>query len=410
MGPGKLAAVAALIGAVVVFEAGCGGGGGGGTSGSVGGGGNTGGQPSFSITSTPSALYWIGTPTTFSTYFRDITQGSNTRYSAKSGYDEVTGLGSPEGGTLIPALATALAQAASAAVPAVTPSAVPQAPPAGWRVHPMSQVVAAASRPVGYSPTQLRHAYGFDQTSKTGAGQTIAIVIPYGSSTIQQDLDTFCAAYNLPTTTVSIAYPAGHPSSSDANWASEAALDVEWAHAMAPGASILMCVAVSDSFSDLVPAIDYAAAHASQVSMSWGGAEWQGETTYDSHFAVSGVSFVSASGDTGGAPIWPAASAYVVGVGATTLNLNGAGSILSETAWSGSNGGPSTVFSEPTYQSQWQTSGMRETPDVCCVGNPNTGVSEYDSTPDQGQVGWYEVGGTSLGTVIWAALFAVARS
>ena len=96
----------------------------------------------------------------------------------------------------------------------------------------------------GYSPAQISHAYGFDQIPATGdgRGKVIAVVVAYGSPNLQKDLDTFCAQYSLPATTVNIVYPQGKPTTTDSGWAGETTLDVEWAHAMAPGASILLVV------------------------------------------------------------------------------------------------------------------------------------------------------------------------
>ena len=124
----------------------------------------------------------------------------------------------------------------------------------------------------GLSPAQVRHAYGFDSTvftsngalyGATGRGQTIAIVDAYSSPTIVNDLVAFDAAYGLPNTDInhnfvlSVATPEGAPPA-DAGWAQEIALDVEWAHAMAPKASILLVEAASASFPDLLNAVNYA--------------------------------------------------------------------------------------------------------------------------------------------------------
>jgi subtilase family serine protease len=284
-------------------------------------------------------------------------------------------------------------------------------PPADWQGHPPIHVHrSAATAPVGYSPTRIRHAYGFDQITGNGSGQTLAIVDAYGSPTIQKDLNTFCSTFGLATTTIQIAYPSGKPKKTDGGWALETALDVEWAHAIAPGATILLVVAKSASFTDLLAAVDYAAARAAQVSMSWGGNEFAGEAAYDTHFNKAGITFTASSGDSGGGAGWPAVSTYVTAVGGTTLNLDAAGNVLSETAWSGSNGGPSAYLAEPSYQTQWQSSGKREMPDVSYLGNPATGVPVYSSTRYQGTAGWFQVGGTSAGSPMWAALFALANA
>ena len=106
------------------------------------------------------------------------------------------------------------------------------------RYIPKSLAPAVAG-PTGYSPAQLRKAYGVDQISGTGAGITIAIVDAYGSPTIQSDLNYFDTTFSLPAISISIAQPAGTPQVV-AGWAIETALDVEWAHSIAPGANILL--------------------------------------------------------------------------------------------------------------------------------------------------------------------------
>ena len=96
---------------------------------------------------------------------------------------------------------------------------------------------------------------------------------------------------------------------------------MEWAHAMAPGANILLVEASSASDTDLLAAVGYAAAHANVVSMSWGGSEFSGETADDSDFSHAGVAFVASSGDDGAPTSWPAASPNVLAVGGTALTL-----------------------------------------------------------------------------------------
>ncbi len=264
--------------------------------------------------------------------------------------------------------------------------------------------------PSGYSATQIRHAYGFDKLTATGAGQTIAIVDAYGSTTLQNDLNVFCGAMGIPTTTLGIYYPQGKPRTADSGWALETALDVQWAHAIAPGAKIVVVIAKSASISNLLGAVDYAVNNlgAKQVSMSWGAAEFSGETSYDSHFTKAGVSFFAASGDNGSGVIWPAASPNVVAVGGTTLSLDSNG-IASEVAWSGSGGGVSAYESQPTYQSGWQATGKRTVPDVSYNANPSTGFPVYISNYN-GSTGWITVGGTSAGSPQWAALQALVNS
>ena len=232
-------------------------------------------------------------------------------------------------------------------------------PPLGWTAFPPIHVKkAATTSPTGFVPYQIAHAYGFDQLGcygslTCGLGQTIAIVDAYDDPNIATDLSKFSSQFGLPACTSSNgcftkATPQGQPGSSQ-GWALEESLDVEWAHAIAPAAKIILVEAKSNSFGNLLGAIDYATSQPGvhQVSMSWGGSEFSGESSYDSHFKVSGVSFTASSGDSGNAVEWPAVSPYVVGVGGTTLNVDSAGNVQSETAWSGS-GGRTSRFSWTT--------------------------------------------------------------
>jgi subtilase family serine protease len=271
-----------------------------------------------------------------------------------------------------------------------------------------------------YSPAQVRHAYSVDlllAAGATGSGQKIGIVDAYGDASIQTDVNNFCNYYGIPSTTVQIVYPQGKPRTSNSGWALETALDVEWAHAIAPGATIILSVAKSASLTDLLGAVDAAvSAGATVVSMSWGAQEFSGASAYDSHFQTPGVTFVASSGDSGelASPYeveWPASSPHVVSVGGTTLYLDANGNRISpggttpsETAWSGSGGGFSAVYGQPAFQTGWQGFGTRCVPDVAFLADPNTGVGVA-----YGQY-LYEVGGTSAGAPQWAALIALANS
>src|SRR5207253_744766 len=144
----------------------------------------------------------------------------------------------------------------------------------------------------------------------------------------------------------------------------EIALDVEWAHAIAPGATILLVEARSASFTDLLSAVDYAVSQgAKQVSMSWGGSEYPGVTSNDAHFNVSGVSFTASSGDNGAGVNYPAASPYVTAVGGTSLKIDFSSNRLNETGWSGSGGGYSSTVARPGYQNGFEPNRGRGVPD-----------------------------------------------
>jgi hypothetical protein len=269
-----------------------------------------------------------------------------------------------------------------------------------------------------YSPSQVQAAYGFNQSSLTGSGQTVAVVDAYDDPDIQQDLAVFDQRYGLPAANLTKVEMTsnGQAPSSDPAWSAEIALDVEWAHAVAPGASILLVEANSDSVQDLMSAVDYArnAPGVSVVSMSWGVSEFAGETDYDSYFTTPAghtpVAFVASTGDSGdqGGPFWPAVSANVLSVGGTTLDISARGQYDGETAWSGSGGGVSTQVPEPPYQMGVQSTGQRTIPDVAYNADPTTGFSVYDSVPYQQGAGWQTVGGTSAGAPQWAGVIALA--
>jgi hypothetical protein len=292
--------------------------------------------------------------------------------------------------------------------------------------------LAMAASPQGFTPAQIRAAYGFDGITGDGAGQTIAIVDAYSSQNLTIDLDTFDKQFGLTSTGQSLYGLYGSASNFltqvnqyggnplprvNAGWALEESLDVEWAHAIAPGAKILLVEANSGSISNLLAAIDYARHQpgVSTVSMSWGTSEFSNETAYDNIFTTpaghNGVTFVAASGDDGGlfGPDWPATSMNVLSVGGTTLNTQTNGGYGSETGWLYSGGGVSAFEPEPAYQLSAQNTGARTTPDVAYNADPNTGFAVYDSTAYQGQSGWSQVGGTSAGAPQWASLVALAN-
>jgi Domain of unknown function (DUF4082)/Fibronectin type III domain len=273
----------------------------------------------------------------------------------------------------------------------------------------------------GFTPAQIEQGYGFSSisfngTPGTGKGETIAIVDAYNDPNIQADLNTFDAQFGLPNTTVvrvnengGTSLPASDPSG---GWELEEALDVEWAHAIAPQATIMLVEASSAYDNDLLAAVKYAAAHANVVSMSWGGGEFSGERSYDStYFSQPGVVYVASAGDSGAPAEWPSASSNVLSVGGTALTLGAGSNWSSEAGWSGGGGGPSAYEAQPSYQAGvvTQTSSARATPDVAYDASPSTGVGVYDSVPYQGKTyGWLEIGGTSAGAPQWAALVAIA--
>jgi subtilase family serine protease len=282
-----------------------------------------------------------------------------------------------------------------------------------WTAQPFFRIrPAQTTSPTGLSPTQVRTAYNLPSTGGSG---TIAIVDAFDDPTVQNDLNVFSSQFGLPAPnfekhTMSSGIP------TDGGWALEISLDVQWAHAIAPNAKILLVEATSNSLTNLLAAVDYARSRSDvvAVSMSWGGSEFSTESSYDSYFTSSyGATFFASSGDNGAGVSWPAVSAKVVGVGGTSLTFTGSGSVSSETAWSGSGGGVSAYVTEPSYQVTYGvtgTNGKRAVPDVSYDADPGSGVSVYDSTPYSGSKGWWQVGGTSAGAPQWAAIQSLGLS
>jgi len=297
------------------------------------------------------------------------------------------------------------------------------ATPSLLRAHAFDGVVPLATTgATGFSPAQIRQAYGFASvsfggTAADGSGTTIAIVDAFDNPNIANDLKQFDAAFGLPDPVFRKVNQTGGTTMprADAGWASEIALDVEWAHAIAPGASILLVEANSNSYTDLMTAVDYARNQPGvvAVSLSWGGGEFSGETTYDAYFTTPaghpGVTFFASSGDTGAPTSYPSASPNVVSVGGTSLFLSGSG-YSSESGWSGSGGGISAYESQPSYQKGvvTQSSTRRASPDIAYNSDPNTGFPVYDSYNNTGAAKWSQFGGTSAAAPQWAALAAIA--
>ncbi len=235
-------------------------------------------------------------------------------------------------------------------------------------------------QPSGYTPAQITAAYGLNAITFTssagatvkgdGSGETIALIEMYHDPNLASDLATFDAAYGLPTPTLNVVDQAGNQTNT--GWAQEESLDVEWAHAIAPGASILVVEAApadsaTQQLQNLLNAVNTArnTAGVVVVSMSWGFSEMSNESSFDTYFTTpsghAGITFIAASGDDGVVE-YPAASPNVLSVGGTTLNLSSSGGYGSETAWASSGGGYSQYELEPSYQHSVQTTGIEKHP------------------------------------------------
>src|ERR1700723_2743708 len=233
-----------------------------------------------------------------------------------------------------------------------------------------------------FTPSQIRHAYGFDLVTNQGAGQTIALVDAYDDANAASDLGVFSKPFNPPACTTANGcsrqlYSSGRKPAANANWAVEISLDIEWAHAIAPQAKTRLIEAPPNNLSDLLAGVGFAVRNgASVVSMSWTSAELSSERNLDNHFVSTGVTFLAASGDSGAGVNYPAASPDVIAVGGTSLTLDKSGNYSSESAWSGSGGGLSKYEYEPVSQAQFpmpsRIPGPNVGPDVSHSGNPGT--------------------------------------
>jgi subtilase family serine protease len=278
--------------------------------------------------------------------------------------------------------------------------------------------LAASSGPSGLTPAQVKAAYGFSSVKfgsvvGNGAGETIAIVDAYNDPNIKSDLAKFDTTFGLaapPSFKVVNQSGGSALPQNDTGWSGEIALDVEWAHAIAPAANILLVEAGSATTSSLDAALDFArnATGVVAVSNSWGGSEYSTEKSQDVHFTTpaghTGVTFTVAAGDDGAGAEYPSSSPDVLSIGGSTLRLTSSGTWSSESVWSGGGGGVSRYEGVPSYQSSLGIS-TRGAPDVSYDANPYTGFAVYDSYGDSG---WAQFGGTSAGAPQWAALVAIA--
>jgi subtilase family serine protease len=309
-----------------------------------------------------------------------------------------------------------------------------------------------------YTPAQLQALYGLPTAYKAGfdgTGQTIVLLEAYGDSTIEADANAFSKLTGLPPFTSSnlkIIYPQGPPVSPIAaallEWDVEISIDVQWAHAIAPGAKIVVVAAAGEDNESLQAGMSYIVKNhlGNAVSDSWtanldlfsGPLEEQAYDQILEMAAAKGISFQFSTGDSGdsglGSPIGAASvpdnSPHATAVGGTSIlnNINGSGTetlgwgtsfallnnqgvqdppLQEPQFFGGSGGGESIYFPKPSWQKSLPGTG-RQTPDVSALADPYTGVPiVLTSQGVQGvQVGW---GGTSLASPIFTAMWAIAN-
>ena len=361
--------------------------------------------------------------------------------------------------TAAPATSMVAAELNGVATRRLTPVLL-QAALAGTSTLAAAQASDTAAKPFAsgsvvatYTPSQIRAAYGLPalpasysgltaaQLAQYGAGQTIYLVDAQNDPNVAAELAAFNAKFALPgCTTTSIAASASLPLAAapttgctfsvvyatpsgtmtasapayDSGWATEITLDVQWAHATAPLARLILVEAQDASLSSLLGAVQAAnALGKGVVSMSFGGAEGNWTASEDSNFAVAGMTYLAATGDNGAGVSWPSVSANVLAVGGTTLTYSGSGT-RSEVAWSGTGGGTSAYTATPGYQNS-SVPGMgvlahRTVADVSFNADPSTGQYIVTIAPGSSSQTWLSIGGTSLATPQWAGLIAIANA
>ncbi len=310
--------------------------------------------------------------------------------------------------------------------------------------------------PCGYAPSELQTAYDMIplyQAGLDGSGETVVITDAYGSSTIAQDAEAFSQIYGLPDLTpanfqiVKANGISSNPHGVQRNWEFETTLDVEWVHAMAPGAKIALVLATDRSSLD--EAINYAVIHhlGNTVSNSWGQIELFGNPATKIRTerilqmaAAQGIDVNFASGDSGdfstviGIPavLYPASSPFATGIGGTSLALNPDDTIAFQTGWGnnltriadtialgsppvvpplnlgfqgGAGGGVSAEFAKSSFQSGLPGN-ARLVPDISMLADSFTGVEIIETI--NGQLSVAVFGGTSLATPMFSGVMAIA--
>ncbi|KTD15278.1 S53 family peptidase [Legionella hackeliae] len=261
-----------------------------------------------------------------------------------------------------------------------------------------------------------------------GGWGAIAVVEAYHNPYAEKDLKVFSEEFGLPLCTkangcFSVVHTGNHIPPFNAASADEHVLDIEWAHAMAPNAKIIMVEAQNESFEEHIKAIhlasqQVAASGGGLVSISWSISEFPEEKNYDAFFQTPGIVYIASSGDYSAPARYPSSSPYVISAGGTSVIRDVQGNFLMETAWStnpdtpvgeksGGSGGPSLYESRPAFQNSVMriVGKARGTPDISFNADPKTGVCVYSTVHG----GWLKDGGTSVSAPALAGIINSAN-
>lgn len=256
------------------------------------------------------------------------------------------------------------------------------------------------------TPALIRTAYNVTPVAPTGDHRqvVITIVIGYHYAGLQADFNTFCDTYQLPRAVLDIyTFPGA---GTDAKWAAEECLDVQWSYALNPNAKIRVIEAVSSSEVDMYAAVNYASDPGNGptdiISMSWGKYEFSYESTFDVYFNNPTICYLAATGDNVRLN-YPAISPNVLACGGTSLYYDK--DVRKETTWNVAGTGESEFISKPSYQTgvvALTNYINRCAPDVSATANPQYGVNVYYS----GNNGFLKYGGTSVATPVIAGMLS----
>jgi hypothetical protein len=275
--------------------------------------------------------------------------------------------------------------------------------------------LAAGTPPAGFSPANLRDAYGF-QSSTAGMRQTVAVIAPYDDPTAEADLASYRSQFSIPACTtadgcfskVNQAGGTTYPAASAA-WELPTAVNLDMISAVCPNCHILLVEAASPAISDVGAAENEAVSLGARfVTNTWITPEatyGTSEPSYDSqYFNHPGVVITAPDGNSGYGTDYPAASPGVIAVGGTTLTAASSSPRgWTETAWSGTGAGCSPYEAKPSWQADTGCT-TRMLNDVSAVADPGTPIAAYDTISG----GWVPAGGTSVAAAIIAAAYALA--
>lgn len=264
----------------------------------------------------------------------------------------------------------------------------------------------------------------------SGGWGTIAVIENCHSQFAEDDLRVFSIQFGLPLcTTASGCFQQVLDPTSPATTpctAAEYAADIEWAHAMAPHAKIIMVETTSER-NGIILAAQYAGTLVAQagggfVSISYGEPEFSNETDYDHYFQAPGVVYIVSSGDYAAGARYPSSSPNVISAGGTSIIRDTQGNFLGEAAWfnpkkpsgeklSGGTGGPSQYEKRPAFQNSVRkiVGSSRGTPDISFVSDPRTGVCVYATLNGINSGSWSKFGGTSVAAPALAGILNSAN-